>query len=121
MNAEILKNAGIDYDFGVKRFVGRAHLYEKSLSKFAKDTTFSRIRAAYAADDRDGLLASAHEFKGMCGNIGLTSLYEASNAIVQMLRGESLSPEELTAAYERLCETYTTIHDAVVASMEETV
>lgn len=119
MNAEILRAAGIDYAYGVKRFAGRAQLFEKALTKFPKDSTFARIRAAYAADDRDALLASAHEFKGMCGNIGLTSLYESADAIVQMLRGDAFTDEALSAAYGLLAERYQTVYDAVVASLEE--
>ena len=121
MNAEILKRAGIDYDRGVKRFVGRAHLYEKALSKFPKDSTFSRIRAAYAAGDKEQLFASVHECKGMCGNIALTSLYETADTMVQMLRGGAYSETELAAAYEKLEREYHVVYDAVLAAMEETL
>ena len=121
MNANVLKRAGIDYDYCVKRFVGRANLFEKALGKFAKDTTIDRIRAAYGAKDMEGLLASAHEFKGMCGNIGLTSLYEAADALVALLRSGAYDNGTLDAAYRCLDETYDAVHGAVIASMEETV
>lgn len=118
MNSEILKNAGIDYDSGVKRFVGRAHLYEKSLSKFTRDTTFSRISAAFASGDKEQLLAAAHEFKGMCGNIGLTSLYTAADAVVQLLRASADRTAELESAYALLDAEYHKIFNAVTAAME---
>ena len=121
MNAEILKGAGIDYDFGVKRFAGRAQLFEKAMSKFPKDGAFFRIRAAYEAGDEERLLAGAHEFKGMCGNIGLTSLYEASDALIRLLRGGGYSPDELSAAYELLEGRYETVYNAVIAAMEDTI
>ena len=121
MKAEILRQAGVDYDYGVQRFVGRAHLYEKALTKFSKDTTFDRIRAAYEAGDRAALLAAAHECKGMCGNIGLTSLYEAADALVQLLRGDAVAPDALDAAYALLDKRYRAVHTAVAAAMEDTL
>ena len=119
MNAAILKAAGIDYDRGVKRFVGRAHLYEKALRKFPKDDTFSRIRAAYEAGDKEGLFAGVHEFKGMCGNIALTSLYEAADAMVQLLRDGAYAEAELAAAYGALQTEYHIVQEAVLAAAEE--
>lgn len=118
MNVQGLKEAGIDYDRGVKRFVGRANLYEKALSKFPKDGTFERIRAAYEADDAQALLASAHELKGMCGNIAMTGLYEAADALVSLLRGGEASPAAVNAAYETLKMRYQTAYEAIVAAME---
>lgn len=119
MNADILRSAGVDYDRGVNRFMGRAHLYEKTLSKFAKDTTFSRVRAAYLAGDREQLLADAHELKGMCGNIALTPLYEAANALVQLLRSGACTQADLDAAYGRLEKEYHIVYEAVLAALED--
>ncbi len=118
MNAEILKNAGVEYDDGVKRFAGRAQLYEKTLMKFSKDTTFSRIKAAYEAGDKDGLLASAHEFKGMCGNISLTSLYKTSDAMVRLLRADEYPGAAFDSLYGQLKADYTRTYEAVSAAME---
>ena len=121
MNAEILKSAGIDYDRGVKRFMGRAYLYEKTLAKFARDTTVSRLRAAYEADDRAGMFAAAHEFKGMCGTIAISGLHETAGALVECLRGEACSWDAIAAAYEKLASEYHTVHAAVLAAMEESI
>lgn len=118
MNADILRCGGIDYDRGVKRFAGRVHLFEKALTKFTRDATFSRLRAAFEAGDRAALFACAHEFKGMCGNIGLDSLYEAAGAMVNSLRGDAVSEEQLAAAYEALANEYHTVYGAVIAAME---
>ncbi len=121
MNAEILKNAGIDYDRGVKRFMGRAHLYEKTLAKFMRDTAFSRIQAAYEAGDMEQMRAAAHEFKGMCGNIALSTLYDMSHALVELLRSEAGKPAEVAAAYGKLEREYHAVREAVLAAMEESV
>ena len=118
MNTEILKNAGIDFDSGVKRFVGRTQLYEKALLKFTRDTTFERIRAAGESGDRKQLLANAHEFKGMCGNVGLTSLYTAADSLVRLLRGDAPDAAEVDASCALLENEYHKIYEAVCAAME---
>ena len=119
MNVALLKNAGVDYDRGVKRFAGRAQLYERTLGKFQRDGTFARIRAAFEAGDRETLLASAHEFKGMCGNIALPTLYEGADALVRMLRAGGYSEEALAGAYSRLAADYQTVYRAVCAAAED--
>lgn len=117
MNAEILEKAGIDYDKGVKRFLGNALIYEKVLSKFPKDPTFDRVRADYEANDREALLADAHEFKGMCGNIAINRAYEAADALVKLLRGQH-SKSDIDLAYSRLEAEYNLAREAVLASSE---
>lgn len=119
MNIDTLKSSGVDYDEGVRRFMGRAHLYEKVLAKFPRDKTFPRIQADYESKDNESLLRDAHEFKGMCGNIGLLSLFSASDALVKLLRSGEFPAEELDAAYAALEREYTTVRNAVLAAMEE--
>lgn len=121
MNADILRSAGIDYDFCVRRFAGRAPLVEKALTKFLGDGTFARVRAAFEEGDREQLLSTAHEFKGMCGNIGLTALYDGADAIVRLLRGGTATDGELGAAYQGLADTYAAIHAAVLAAAEVSI
>ena len=118
MNIDALKAAGIDYERGVKRFVGRAHLYEKALRKFPQDGTFARMRADYEKNDLEALLADAHEFKGMCGNIALPSLFEASDGIVQMLRGGAFSPDALDDAFLSLARAYEAARAAILSAWE---
>ena len=118
MNSEILKNAGIDYDGGVKRFMGRAQLYTKTLSKFPRDGAMGRIREDYKAGDFAALLRDAHEFKGMCGNMSMTHLACTADVIVSMLRAETMDIAGLATAMESLNNEYTAAKDAVLAAME---
>lgn len=120
MNIEILKNAGIDYEGGVKRFMGREQLYMKTLSKFPKNDTMDRIRLDFAAQDRDALLRDVHEFKGMCGNMSMISLTRTADAIVTMLRsdGDGATDANLVAAMDALEQEYTTVKEAILAVAE---
>ena len=114
-----MSKAGIDYEQGVKRFLGRSALYDKTLGRFLKDGAFSRIRADFESGDKAALLADAHEFKGMCGNIAMPSLYESSSALVALLRREDCGEDELASAYERLDADYEAARAAITAAMEE--
>lgn len=118
MNIEILKNAGIDYDSGVKRFMGRAPLYLKTLAKFPKDGTMGRIQADYQAGDLAALLLDVHEFKGMCGNMSMTRLAHTADGIVSMLRAGTEAAVELDEAMARLETEYAAVNAAVLTAME---
>lgn len=119
MNADILKNAGIDYDGGVKRFLGRAPLYLKTLAKFPKNDTMDRVRADYEKRDREALLQDSHELKGMCGNMSMTKLYLAADAVVTLLRAGGATDEKLAAAMDGLEKEYEIAKEAVLAATEE--
>lgn len=118
MNTEILKNAGIDYDGGVKRFMGRDHLYMKTLSKFPKNDAMERIRTDYKEHDMDALLRDCHEFKGMCGNMSMTQLYSTANEIVMLLRSDETPDEKLTVSIKELEREYAIARDAILAVTE---
>ena len=119
MNTDVLIKAGIDYEGGVKRFMGRKALYEKLLNKFPKDTTFARIREDYENLDMDGLLRDAHEFKGMCGNVSLPGLFSAAERLVALLRREGFSPDELKDAYDALASGYDAVMKAIAVATED--
>lgn len=118
MNIEALKNAGIDYDGGVKRFMGRAQLYTKTLSKFPGDDTMVRIRRDYKAGDLAALLQDVHEFKGMCGNMSMTRLAHTADVMVTMLRSETIDIAGLETAMESLNTEYTAVRDAILIAAE---
>lgn len=118
MNVEALKNAGIDYDSGVKRFMGREHLYMKTLAKFPQNDTIDRVRTDYAEHNMDALLRDVHEFKGMCGNMSMTHLAHTADVIVSILRFGTVVPTELAAAMGELEKEYATAKDAILIAAE---
>lgn len=119
MRADILKSAGIDYDGGVKRFMGRAALYEKVLAKFPKDLTFSRIKNDMCSGDTEKLLMDTHELKGMCGNISLPDLFSAAEDMVNLLRRGEYEQSDLDASFARLEANYIKVYEAVLSAMED--
>lgn len=86
MDETVLRQAGIDYDAALARFVGKRAIYEKYLVKFLEDTHAQEAVKAYEAEDFDELLEQAHALKGVAGTLGMTDLYDVSAEIVHDLR-----------------------------------
>ena len=81
----------IDTDAGTKRFGGKRERYMKSLLKFAEGLPGEKLD--HASPD---LPREVHSIKGVAGNLGITSLYEAAIACEEALKSEDLAE----AAYD---------------------
>lgn len=88
MNETILRQAGIDYDAALARFVGKRAMYEKYLMKFLEDTHAQEAMKAYEEKDFNELLELTHALKGVAGTLGMTDLYDVSAEIVHDLRND---------------------------------
>ena len=104
-----LKEAGMDTDAALRRFVGSAELYGKFLNKFPEDENFSRIAPALEKNDYEAVLTAAHTLKGVSGNLGMTRLFNACSHTVALIRAEKYDEakqfySELKAAYDEVCE-----------------
>ena len=106
MNAARLRAAGIDYDAGVKRFLGDTDLYELVLQTFLQDTTLERAEAAFSDKQRDALFACVHELKGSSGNADMTVLYHATCALVELLRAGASTDEEIAESFQQFQTAY---------------
>ena len=102
MNESVLRQAGIDYDAAVARFVGKQAIYEKYLTKFLDDTHATDAAVAYEAKDYEEMLEQTHALKGVAGTLGMTDLYEVSAQIVNDLRSDKYDAlgEKLTQMIE---------------------
>lgn len=111
MEKELLAGYGINYDKGLKNCMGNTELYSTLLSMFLDDQSFPNAQAAYDARDFQKLFESLHELKGVCGNAGLTELYDAVVPFVELVRGGTDEEREVERQftetkelYERACE-----------------
>ncbi|MCL2411283.1 MAG: Hpt domain-containing protein [Treponema sp.] len=66
----------INIEEGLKRVMNNAMLFAKLLSKFKNYTHISEIEAAFAENDLEAALNSAHTLKGLAANLSLTELYK---------------------------------------------
>lgn len=109
MDEDRLREAGVDYDAALARFVGRRDIYEEYLKELLTDTHETEAEAALEAGDYDEVLEQVHALKGLAGTLGLKELYEIGTDIVCDLRnqkreklGEKL--EQLKKEWERVCD-----------------
>lgn len=83
---EIFAAYGVDYDATLRRFAGNMALYLRVLGMLPNDKSLEKLGAAIGSGDLDSAFEAAHTLKGVAGNLGLTSLFEAVHVIVEPLR-----------------------------------
>ena len=115
MNQYKLFKAGIDTNAGIRRFNGRAELYEKYLFGFPADPNFAAMCEGIAAGDAAAAFAAAHALKGVAGNLSLTQLHQDIVPLVEELRAGSLEHaaellEPVTADYQRAIDAVKAEH-----------
>ena len=86
MDEKKLKEAGIDYDIALDRFVGKKVLYEKYLKKFLEDDHIVAAEQAFQEKNYGDMLEQIHALKGVSGTLGMDSLHLISAEIVDALR-----------------------------------
>lgn len=87
LNKEKLLGAGFDYQAAIKRFAGKEALYEKYLYRFDEDNHYEKANKAFQEGDYKTILSEVHTLKGIVGTLGMTSLFNACQAVVVAIRG----------------------------------
>lgn len=83
---EFLAACGGDYEGTMRRLMGNEMLFYRLLPKVFRDENFQKLEDALTLGDMDAAFDAAHTLKGVSGNLGLTSLYDAVCEIVEPLR-----------------------------------
>lgn len=112
MDKTKLFSAGIDYDDGLKRFSGNAVLYEKFLVRFFDDKMLSELKEQLDKNDYDNAFRTAHNLKGMAGNLSIKTLYNTICVIVEELRSKN-TQADYTTLYNNVIEDYQKAKKAV--------
>lgn len=100
-----LKQAGIDVDDALSRFMGNEGLLERFLGKFLNDQSYSKLCEAIESGDNEAALTASHTLKGVSGNLSMYILNDLLTRQVKAYRdgdpelAKSLMPE-ITAAYD---------------------
>ena len=91
MNIKKLTEAGIDYDEGLHRFAGNEQIYEKFLKKAFDGMIMEKLNGEIENKDYEKAVKTAHELKGITGNLSMNSLYEKLALLVNELRDQCRS------------------------------
>lgn len=113
MDIAKLRDAGIDYEDGLRRCAGNDTLYERLLGMFAQDTNYAESLEAFDQGDWDGLFSHMHEIKGMSSNLSMTNVYADAAEIVALLRAQDY--DAIAPVIGKLKVSYAAAVDAITA------
>lgn len=111
---EILTNAGVDVDTAMERFMGNEALFMRFLKKFTSDPNYGVLKKTMDEKQFEEAFKAAHTFKGLCGNLSLSNLFEVVGKQVECLRGgmyaeaEELMPQ-VEEEYEKIVKVLNTL------------
>ena len=103
---EFYEQIGGNYEDTLHRLPSEA-LVHRFVLKYPADPSFAQLRDAVAAADWETAFRAAHTLKGVAQNLGFDSLYRASTALTEHLRGgKPLTDQQLldatAAEHERI-------------------
>ena len=104
---EYLRQAGINVDTALERFMGNSDMYEKFLLRFFQDTNYEQLKKCVQQNDAEGAFGCAHTLKGVIMNLSMDVLTEEIVPMVEVFRkgtcdGAQEYLSEFSARYERL-------------------
>lgn len=112
---ETLKQAGIDVDGALERFMGNTGLLKKFLLKFLDDKDYGILVKAIEDGDTDTAFKAAHTLKGVCGNLSLMGLFRLIGEQTELLRSGKL--DEATAMMPKVTEEYNKMVEVIRANL----
>lgn len=86
MNYEFLKNQNFDVDGAIERFAGKSELFEKYIRLFIQEQSFFQLEDAVKNMNYKEAENNVHALKGLAGNLGINSVYNASSHMLKELR-----------------------------------
>ena len=109
---EFYQTIGGDYNEVLAR-LSSERLVQKFVLKFPNDGSYQLLRSALEAGDYAEAFRAAHTIKGICQNLGFTSLLASSSNLAEVLRsGEAVDASALAA---QVAEDYERIISAIQA------
>ena len=117
MDITILEKYGIDYKNGLARCMGDVEFYEKLLTMFLNDDTFSQAKKAFDEKNYEKLFHYTHELKGVCGNADMKDIYRAVCPLVELLRYNEGSEEIITEMFEKVEEAYNKAKEGIFVAI----
>lgn len=88
----------------VARFGGMETVCLKLIKKFPNDTNYKQYMEIAQEGNYENAEASIHTLKGVSSNLGLTTITEVSQEILNAIRGNDLS--QINQLNDRLKEVY---------------
>lgn len=104
LDREQLAEYGINYDAGLKRFMGKDAMFERFLLKFLTDPSYESLKAAVESENCEEAFAQAHTLKGVAANLAMDDLYKPVYDATEAFRGGDF--EAGKALFPQITEKY---------------
>jgi len=114
---ELYEHIGGDYDAAVA-YLRSERLVGRLIVKFADDEACPRLFAAWESGDVAAAFEAAHEAKGVCSNLSLTSFAQPLAAITEALRPGCDAPG-MQVDVDRLVKDLRRRHGVAVGMIRE--
>lgn len=111
MDVKILTDADIDYEQGVRRFVGNKELFEKMLRCFLAENDFQEAKDALEKKEFDAMYRHIHTMKGVCGNLSINGLYRACTNLSELLRNKEY--DKAAGEFGQIFDMYNSVCSAI--------
>lgn len=111
---QALESLGMDIPQTLARFVGNESMLLRFLDRLPNETMYAKMIEAMNAGDTQEAFHQAHTLKGVVGNLGLGTLFDAVGPMVETLRADDLSSAmamlpEVDQAYQYAVTTIQTM------------
>lgn len=118
MNISILDSYDIDSAKGIARCMNDSGLYEKLLKMFLDDTSVKNGRISLDNNNRHGLFENMHALKGVCGNLEINGLYGIVVPLVELLRTNGGTDEEISALFSKVEAEDARVREGIVSALK---
>lgn len=108
---ESMSLIGMNLEEVLARFSGSRRLVERFVNKFPADKTYEELKQAMDEKDYEKIERAAHTLKGVCANLGFSSLQEKSAQMVMAVRQGR--HDGLDMMFAQVTEDYNKIVDAI--------
>ncbi len=105
---ELYRNIGADYDQGI-RVLRVEKLMDKHIRKITKNGVVEKLLEAGERMDPTELFETAHAVKGVCANLGLSTLSRAASDIAEEYRPGNprrMTDEQVSAKLSEIAALY---------------
>ena len=102
------KEAGLQLDSAMRRFMNNEKMVEKYLNRFLSEQSYAELKEALQAGDAEKAARAAHTLKSVCGTLGFVKMQQQvidEEALIKngkMDEAVAKAPE-IEEEYQRIC------------------
>lgn len=105
---ERLRQAGVDTDSAINRFMGNEALFLKFMRRLPDTLKIAEMKQTLEEENGEDFYSYVHDLKGVAGNLGLSDIFDAAQATLVEYRSTQLRNKKkmvgLLSEIEEYCQ-----------------